>query len=382
VNYDAIIIGGGPAGATAALLLARAGWSVAVLEKEIFPRRKVCGEFLSATNFPLLEELGIVEAFRAAAGPEVREIGLFAGRTQLKARIPRMRDAELSWGQALGREQLDTLLLKRAQQLGATLWQPWKAVTLTLSPIQNNEDYNGYSCVVKHSDTGENRELRAQIRAHLPPALMPLLVFPGGYGGMVATDGGRVSLSCCIRRDQLSALRKMAPQSKAADAVLQHVRASCLGVDKALTGALRDGAWLSAGPIRPGIRNAPAAGIFLVGNAAGEAHPLIAEGISMAMQSAWLLCQMLLPGRLSGHSQLADKKFLQNVAKCYRAAWRRHFAARISRSSFFAYLAVHPWVTALILPLFRIVPSLLTLGAYLAGKTQRVTSVAQGKNAA
>lgn len=117
MNYDAIIIGGGPAGATAALLLARAGWSVAVLEKEIFPRRKVCGEFLSATNFPLLEELGIVEAFRAAAGPEVREIGLFAGRTQLKARIPRMRDAELSWGQALGREQLDTLLLKRAQQL-------------------------------------------------------------------------------------------------------------------------------------------------------------------------------------------------------------------------------------------------------------------------
>ena len=42
----------------------------------------------------------------------------------------------------------------------------------------------------------------------LPPDLMPLLAFPGGYGGMVHTDGGRVSLSCCIRRDQLERCRR------------------------------------------------------------------------------------------------------------------------------------------------------------------------------
>ena len=44
--YDAIIVGGGPSGATSAILLAKAGWRVAVVERAQFPRRKVCGEFI------------------------------------------------------------------------------------------------------------------------------------------------------------------------------------------------------------------------------------------------------------------------------------------------------------------------------------------------
>ena len=60
---DALIIGGGPAGSAAAILLAKAGWRVTIVERKEFPRRKVCGEYLSATNWPLLESLGIAEPF-------------------------------------------------------------------------------------------------------------------------------------------------------------------------------------------------------------------------------------------------------------------------------------------------------------------------------
>ncbi|WP_136622814.1 FAD-dependent oxidoreductase, partial [Mesorhizobium sp. 10.2.3] len=42
-TYDAVIIGAGPAGSSAALTLARRGWAVAIVEKSAFPRRKVCG---------------------------------------------------------------------------------------------------------------------------------------------------------------------------------------------------------------------------------------------------------------------------------------------------------------------------------------------------
>src|SRR5580704_6165585 len=74
-TFDALVIGGGPGGATAALLLAKAGWSVGLVEKVSFPRRKVCGEFLSATNLPLLRHLGLAESFLELAGPDVRQVG-------------------------------------------------------------------------------------------------------------------------------------------------------------------------------------------------------------------------------------------------------------------------------------------------------------------
>src|SRR5258707_5902616 len=78
MRYDAIVIGAGPAGSTVALLLARAGWSTAIVEKSEFPRRKVCGEFISATSMPLLHELGVLNDFLRQAGPEVRRGGPFA----------------------------------------------------------------------------------------------------------------------------------------------------------------------------------------------------------------------------------------------------------------------------------------------------------------
>ena len=102
-EYDAIIIGAGVSGSTAAILLAQAGWSVALIEKQAFPRRKVCGECIAASNLPLLDVLGIGDAFAAMAGAELRRVALLCGAQSVSAPLPPSEDKSHPWGRALGR---------------------------------------------------------------------------------------------------------------------------------------------------------------------------------------------------------------------------------------------------------------------------------------
>ncbi|MBI1732032.1 MAG: NAD(P)/FAD-dependent oxidoreductase [Gammaproteobacteria bacterium] len=396
--YDALVIGGGPAGATVAWLLARSGWSVVLLEKTVFPRRKVCGEFLSATSLPLLRMLGVEKMFLDMAGPPVQHVGLYAGARILSAPMPVATETG-AWGRALGREHLDCMLLNGARQAGVEVMQPCVASKLAIDhgiqvcTVQQPGKDRGFEVqarvtVAAHGSWGKGRlpthipgrkpepsDLLAFkgnfMRTALPASLMPLLAFPGGYGGMVHTDHGRVSLSCCIRRDVLQQCRRgPEPHRAAAKAVLAHIMAHCYGVQSALDGAHAEGAWLSAGPIQPGIRALHKDGIFAVGNTAGEAHPVVAEGISMAMQGAWLLADLLITGRNE-----IRRGNTRATGSAYARAWRRHFAPRLRSAALFAQLAMAPAATRILLPLFQYIPGLLAGCTRLSGKTTAVIPV-------
>ncbi|MGZ5538622.1 MAG: NAD(P)/FAD-dependent oxidoreductase, partial [Chthoniobacterales bacterium] len=112
--FDVAIVGSGPAGAACAAVCARAGVRTLLLEREKFPREKVCGDCLNPSCFPVLQRLGIAERVRALPHGKLRRVDFIAigGRT-ISIELP--PDVEI----AVKRSLFDELLMTRARQAGA-----------------------------------------------------------------------------------------------------------------------------------------------------------------------------------------------------------------------------------------------------------------------
>jgi menaquinone-9 beta-reductase len=404
-RFDAAIVGAGPAGSAAAILLARAGWSVALIERQRFPRRKVCGECIAASNLPLLDALGVGAEVERLAGAELRRVALLHGAASVVADLPPADQPGHRYGRALGREQLDTLLVEQAVAAGATVFQPCalQAIEgeagrfrLQLRPAGEGGEETAIEAglvVAAHgsweplpSERAVRREQRRTSdlfafkanfrRTSIEPDLLPVLSFAGGYGGMVVADDGIATLAGCIREDRLDRDREANPGERAGDVFEAILRRECAGVAAALRGAEREGPWLATGPIRPGVRLGQGDGVFRVGNAAGEAHPIVGEGISMALQSAFVLAALIGPERqrlVDPHSAAAAQSRLLHE---YEACWRQRFARRLRIAAAFAHLAMRPWAARAAWPIVRAWPGLLTRGARWSGKTRAAPEAA------
>jgi geranylgeranyl reductase family protein len=151
--HDVVVVGGGPAGASCAYWLARAGHDVLVVEKKRYPREKTCGDGLTPRSVKQLHEMGLAE--------ELAGHHRFDGLRSLAFG----RTLELAWpdhpgfpsyGYVVTRKDLDALVAERAQKAGATVWQEAEAV----APLTEGARVTG--AVVKRKDTGTTEEARAR----------------------------------------------------------------------------------------------------------------------------------------------------------------------------------------------------------------------------
>jgi len=115
-SFDAIVVGGGPGGASAAGYLAMGGQRVLLIEKEVWPRDKICGDAVGGKSLSHVKKLGVKEHLEQTAHFRVTGI-LFSSPKGHKVRValPEEDVARLEAGYALPREQFDTLLFREVQ---------------------------------------------------------------------------------------------------------------------------------------------------------------------------------------------------------------------------------------------------------------------------
>ncbi len=310
LHYDLIIIGGGPAGTSAAITAARGGAGVLLLERGRFPRHKLCGEFVSAESLGLLTNLlDHDHATLLRDAVRISKLRLFLdGRTlQTAVDPPAASIARLNLDAALwhsaGGAGVDARQQVTVQSVGGT--GPFRIMT-TAGGFEARALVNAsgrWSNLNLPPTERERREKWLGIKAHFAePAAEPsvdLYFFEGGYCGVqpVHANGenarvvGRVNASAMVRADVASTLAEVFAQHPA---LHERSRRWTSLSDPVSTSPLL---FRNPQPNRDGI--------LMVGDAAGFVDPFVGDGISLALRSGSLAAHCLAPF-FAGEASLSD----------------------------------------------------------------------------
>ena len=263
------IIGGGPAGSSAAIAARQEDRGVCLIEKSRFPRHKVCGEFLSPELAPILESLGVWSAFLSAGPARIGHLELHFGSFQRRCKLP-----DIAYG--LSRYRFDELLFARAIQMGA--------VHTTDSPdVENSRDSGPVITAYGRKNSSARGRRLFGFKAHFEgPAndAVELYFFSGCYVGINPVEDGITNVCGLGPEDVLSS------RGFDFDAVVN----ACPKLSERLRPLRRTMRWYTAGPLvfQNRFKDGLDASEYPAGDALSFVDPFTGSGLLSAVLTGQL----------------------------------------------------------------------------------------------
>ena len=373
-DYDVIIVGGGPAGASAAVRLGAAGARVLLAEQKKFPRAKLCGEFISPECAAHFAALGVLARMTEAGAARVVRTDFYT-RGGRKVSVPSAwfghgagAAAREPYALGLSRAEMDARLLARAREVGVEVLEEAQACGLLLEAgrvrgvrLQHGGAVRGVRAAVTIDATGRAHALARRVarsrrdgaradgnghahggrarlvafKAHLDnvaPAegACEIYFYRGGYGGLSRVEGGLSNLCFIV------AARDVRARGSDAGRVMREVVLTNRRAAETLGGARVRTEWLAVALESFGRAElAPCAGLLTVGDAAAFIDPFTGSGMLMALESGALAADVLTRALRGGGDFAA-------LAADYRACYRARFDARLRVCSLLRRAAFAP----------------------------------------
>ena len=285
-RQDPLIVGAGPAGTAAAIVLARGGATPVMLDRQLETGNAICGGFLSWQTLDRLESLGV----RGLEGHPMTHVRVFSGKRHAEARLP-------SLGLGVSRHRLDTIMQRVAQDAGAAFERGVTVREIEGDIVRTDSGDRAADVIFlangKHDIRGEARPRAAEdatlgLRVRLAPhrALDALIehtielhMFDRGYVGLCLQEGRVGNLCLAVRKSRL------AEAGGKPEALLAEIgRDSPLGERLAFMDTMPSVDAIAAVPYGWQTRDTRT-GLFRLGDQAAVIPSLAGEGIGIAIAS-------------------------------------------------------------------------------------------------
>jgi len=359
IIFDVIIVGGGLAGLTSAIHLSKREKRVLLIEKNEYPKHKVCGEYISNEVLPYLNSLGIDPISEGAK--KITKVHISTKKSNLiKGELP-------LGGFGMSRYFLDNLLVKKARLNGVQILkdtvdsinfkkESFTIITKNSGVFQSKITIGAFG---KRSslDQKMNREfikkkspylaIKTHVKGLFPQNLVALHNFKGGYCGVSKVENNAINVCYITEYRSFKKHKNITDFQEQVVFKNEHLKKifkeSTPVFEKPLT--ISQVSFQTKNPIENHI--------IMCGDTAGMIHPLCGNGMGMAISSARLASTRILQF-LNG-----EIKTREGLEKQYFRDWNKEFKIRLKTGHFIAWLFRNQTISQIAYSILKRTPSLL-----------------------